>query len=40
MGVAAVLAGLRSTLKSGAEAYQKQQELMSNNTTMLSVSRI
>ena len=38
MGVAAVLAGLRSTLKSGTESCQKQKELLSNNTMMLSVS--
>ena len=38
MGVAAVLAGLRSTLKSGTEAYQKQRDLMNNNEMMLSVS--
>jgi hypothetical protein len=36
MGVAAVLAGLRSTLKSGTEAYQKQRDLMNNNEMMLS----
>ena len=39
MGVAAVLAGLRSTLKSGTEAYQKQRDLMNNNEMMLSVSQ-
>ena len=38
MGVAAVLAGLRSTLKSGVESYQKQKELTNNNNMMLSVS--
>ena len=38
MGVAAVLAGLRSTLKSGEESYQKQQELFSNNSLTLTVS--
>ena len=39
MGVAAVLAGLRSTLKSGTDSYQKQKELMTNNDMMLSVSQ-
>ena len=38
VGVAAVLAGLRSTLTTGMESYRKQQELMNNSNMMLSVS--